>query len=48
MSFFGPYGPLDADDIAAINAVARFLAREGEGVADYLDHLAERSPLKAG
>ena len=30
------------------DAVARFLAREGEGVADYLDHLAERSPLKAG
>ena len=26
MSFFGPYGPLDADDIAAINIVARFLA----------------------
>ena len=26
MSFFGPYGPLDADDIAAINIIARFLA----------------------
>lgn len=26
MSFFGPYGPLDAGDIAAINTVARFLA----------------------
>lgn len=26
MSFFGPYGPLDSDDIAAINIVAHFLA----------------------
>nr|WP_236904021.1 GNAT family N-acetyltransferase [Comamonas serinivorans] len=28
------------------DAVARFLAREGEGVHAYLDHLAERSPFK--
>lgn len=26
MSFFGPYGPLDSDDIAAINTIAGFLA----------------------
>ncbi|WP_370674335.1 YdcF family protein [Pleomorphomonas sp. PLEO] len=26
MSFFGPYGPLDTDDIVALNAVAHFLA----------------------
>ena len=34
MSFFGPYGPLDADDIAAINIVARFLALDDLGAAD--------------
>lgn len=34
MSFFGPYGPLDADDIAAINAVARFLALDDLGGRD--------------
>ena len=28
-------------------AVERFLAREGAGVAGYLDELRERSPLKA-
>lgn len=31
MSFFGPYGPLDNDDIAAINTVARFLALDDVG-----------------
>ncbi|MBS1181021.1 MAG: hypothetical protein H6Q99_901 [Proteobacteria bacterium] len=31
MSFFGPYGPLDAGDIAAINTVAQFLARDDLG-----------------
>ncbi len=31
MSFFGPYGPLDAGDIAAINTVARFLALDDFG-----------------
>jgi predicted N-acyltransferase len=30
------------------DAVARFLAREGEGVHAYLDHLAQRSPFKEG
>lgn len=33
---------------AFADAVERFLAREGEGVAGYLAHLAGRSPLKAG
>lgn len=31
MSFFGPYGPLDAGDITAINTVARFLALDDLG-----------------
>jgi len=31
MSFFGPYGPLDAGDLAAINVVARFLALDDIG-----------------
>ncbi len=31
---------------AFADAVERFLAREGEGVAAYLDELAQRSPLK--
>lgn len=39
MSFFGPYGPLDADDIAAINTVARFLALDDLGGRDK-DHAA--------
>lgn len=30
------------------DAVARFLAREGEGVQAYLDHLEQRSPFKRG
>ena len=30
------------------DAVARFLEREGQGVDQYLDHLRERSPFKAG
>jgi len=34
MSSFGPYGPLDADDIAAINTVARFLALDDLGGRD--------------
>lgn len=34
MSFFGPYGPLDADDIAAINTIARFLALDDLGDRD--------------
>ncbi|MFP8835855.1 GNAT family N-acetyltransferase [Hydrogenophaga sp. XSHU_21] len=33
---------------AFAEAVDRFLEREGEGVAQYLDHLAARSPLKSG
>jgi len=32
---------------AFAEAVDRFLQREGAGVAHYLDHLAERNPLKA-
>lgn len=32
---------------AFADAVGRFLQREGEGVGQYLDHLSERSPLKA-
>ncbi len=37
MSFFGTYGPLDADDIRAINTVAKFLALDdlgGQGKQD--------------
>jgi len=34
MSFFGPFGPLAADDIAALNAVARFLALDDLGGLD--------------
>lgn len=34
MSSFGPYGPLDADDITAINTVARFLALDDLGGRD--------------
>lgn len=34
MSYFGPYGPLDADDITAINTVARFLALDDLGAGD--------------
>ena len=34
MSFFGLYGPLTADDIVAINTVARFLALDDLGAAD--------------
>lgn len=34
MSFFGPYGPLDAEDITAINTVARFLALNDLGEHD--------------
>ncbi len=34
MSFFGPYGPLDAEDITAINTVARFLALNDLGEQD--------------
>ncbi len=30
------------------DAVERFLAREGEGVAQYLEHLERRSPFRAG
>lgn len=37
MSSFGPYGPLDADDIAAINTVARFLALDDLGDRDRHD-----------
>jgi predicted N-acyltransferase len=33
---------------AFAEAVDRFLQREGQGVAQYLDHLAERNPLKTG
>lgn len=29
------------------DAVERFLAREGEGIANYMEHLDERSPFKA-
>ena len=29
-------------------AVADFLAREGEGVANYIDELNERRPFKSG
>lgn len=32
---------------AFADAVERFLAREGEGVGQYLEHLAARNPLKA-
>jgi uncharacterized protein len=32
---------------AFADAVARYLEREGEGVANYLDHLRSRSPLRA-
>jgi predicted N-acyltransferase len=28
-------------------AVERFLEREGQGIGEYLDHLAQRNPLKA-
>jgi uncharacterized protein len=31
---------------AFADAVERFLAREGEHIGEYLDHLAQRSPLK--
>jgi predicted N-acyltransferase len=30
------------------DAVERFLEREGEGIDNYMDHLGERSPFKAG
>ena len=30
------------------DAVERFLAREGEGIADYMEHLEARSPLRQG
>ena len=33
---------------AFAEAVDRFLQREGEGVAQYLDHLDARNPLKRG
>jgi predicted N-acyltransferase len=33
---------------AFAEAVDRFLQREEQGVAQYLDHLAERNPLKSG
>ena len=33
---------------AFAEAVDRFLAREGQGVGQYLEHLAARNPLKAG
>jgi predicted N-acyltransferase len=33
---------------AFAEAVDRFLAREGEGVGQYLDHLSARNPLKPG
>lgn len=29
-------------------AVERFLEREGQGIGQYMDHLAQRNPLKAG
>ena len=29
------------------DAIERFLAREGEGIDDYVDDLAQRSPLKS-
>jgi predicted N-acyltransferase len=30
------------------DAVERYLAREGDGIADYMDDLEKRSPFKAG
>ncbi|MDH6594731.1 putative N-acyltransferase [Variovorax sp. TBS-050B] len=33
---------------AFADAVERFLDREGEGIGNYMDHLGERSPFKAG
>ncbi|RZL67069.1 MAG: GNAT family N-acetyltransferase, partial [Variovorax sp.] len=33
---------------AFADAVERFLAREGEGIENYMEHLDERSPFKAG
>jgi predicted N-acyltransferase len=33
---------------AFADAVERFLTREGEGIGQYLDHLGQRSPLRAG
>ncbi len=33
---------------AFADAVERFLEREGEGIDNYMDHLGERSPFKAG
>lgn len=33
---------------AFADAVERFLAREGQGIAHYLDHLGERSPFRQG
>jgi predicted N-acyltransferase len=33
---------------AFADAVERFLAREGEGIGQYLDHLGQRSPLRGG
>lgn len=32
---------------AFADAVERFLEREGQGIGEYLDHLALRNPLKA-
>lgn len=37
MSFFGNYGPLDSDDIRAINTVAKFLALDDLGGKDKQD-----------
>ena len=31
---------------AFADAVERFLAREGEGIEDYMEHLGERSPFR--
>ena len=33
---------------AFADAVERFLEREGQGIANYLDHLEERSPFRQG
>ena len=33
---------------AFADAVERFLEREGQGIANYLDHLEQRSPFRRG
>jgi hypothetical protein len=33
---------------AFADAVERFLAREGHGIANYLEHLEQRSPFRHG